>query len=58
MAAADRLKSAMKGRRFCDATDIIKNATEELKSLSQNSFQEYFQHLYGQKCTDARRVSF
>jgi transposase len=22
-----RLKSALKGRRFCDATDIIKNAT-------------------------------
>jgi transposase len=28
-----RLKSALKGRRFCDATDIIKNATEELKRL-------------------------
>ena len=41
-----RLKSALKGRRFCDATDIIKNATEELKRLSQNDFQEYFQHLY------------
>jgi len=26
---------ALKGRRFCDATDIIKNATEELKRLSQ-----------------------
>jgi hypothetical protein len=25
-------------RRFCDATDIIKNATEELKRLSQNGF--------------------
>ena len=32
--------------RFCDATDIIKNATEELKRLSQNGFQERFQHLY------------
>jgi hypothetical protein len=29
------LKSVLKGRRFCDASDIIKNATEELKSLSQ-----------------------
>jgi hypothetical protein len=29
-----RLKSALKGRRFCDATDIIKNAKEELKKLS------------------------
>jgi len=28
-----RLKSALNGRRFCDATDIIKNATEELKSI-------------------------
>jgi len=26
---------ALKGRRFCDATDIIKNATEELKKLPQ-----------------------
>jgi len=36
-----RLKSALKGRRFCDATDI-KNATKELKRLSQNDFQECF----------------
>jgi hypothetical protein len=36
----------MKGRRFCDAFDIIKNATEELKMLLQNGFQECFQHLY------------
>jgi hypothetical protein len=28
-----RLKSTLKGRRFCDANNIIKNATEELKSL-------------------------
>ena len=38
MAPADfylfaRLKSALKGRRFCDATDVIKNATEELKRV-------------------------
>jgi transposase len=51
LAAADfylfrGLKSAMKGRRFCDATDIIKNATEELKRLSQNGFQKCFQHLH------------
>jgi hypothetical protein len=31
------MKSALKGRRFCDATDIIKDATEELKRLSKNS---------------------
>jgi hypothetical protein len=35
------MKSALKGQRFCDdATDIIKNATEELKSLSQNGFSK------------------
>ena len=40
-----RLKSALKGWRLCDATDIIENATEELKRL-QNVFQECFQHVY------------
>jgi hypothetical protein len=35
-----QLKTALKARGFCDATDVIKNATEELKSLSQNGFQE------------------
>jgi len=51
-----RLKSALKGQRLCDATDIIKNATEELKRLSQNGFQEYFQHFYSrwQKCVVAQ----
>jgi hypothetical protein len=29
------MKSAQKRRRFCGATDINKNAKEELKSLSQ-----------------------
>jgi hypothetical protein len=28
------LKSALKGRNFCDVTNIIKNATEDLKRLS------------------------
>jgi hypothetical protein len=51
LAAADfyffpRLKSALKRRRFCDATDIIKNGTEELKRLSKNGFQKCFQHLH------------
>jgi len=41
-----RIKSALKGRRFCHATDIIKNVTEELKRLSQIDFQECFQHIY------------
>ena len=30
-----RMKSLLKGARFCGATDIIKNAMEELKRLSQ-----------------------
>ena len=29
------IKSVLKGRRFCDSMDIVKNATEELKRLSQ-----------------------
>jgi hypothetical protein len=41
-----RLKSVLKERPFCDATDVIKNAMEKLKRLSLNSFQECFQHLY------------
>jgi hypothetical protein len=41
-----RLILALKGWRFCDATDKIKNATEELKIVSQNDFQEFFQHLH------------
>jgi hypothetical protein len=41
-----RLKSALKERGFCDATDIIKNATEELKMLSQNGFQKSVQRLH------------
>jgi hypothetical protein len=35
-----RLKSALKGRRFCGTTDIIKNAPKELKRLSKHGFQE------------------
>jgi len=30
-----RLRLTLKGWRFCNVTDIIKNATEELKRLSQ-----------------------
>jgi transposase len=33
-----QLKSPLKGRSFCYATDTIKNATKELKRLSQNGF--------------------
>jgi len=51
-----REKSALKRRRICDVTDIIKNATEELKRLSQNVFQKCLQHLYSrwQKCVAAQ----
>jgi hypothetical protein len=50
-AAADfylflRLKSALKGQRFCDATDIIRDATEQLEKALTNNFQECFLHLY------------
>jgi len=43
-------------RCFCDATDITKNATEELKMLPQIFFQECFQHLYSgwPKCVFAQ----
>jgi hypothetical protein len=37
--------SRLKGRRFCDFTDINKNATKELKRLSENGFQDCFQHI-------------
>jgi len=65
LAAADlymvpREKSALKGRRICDVTDVIKNATEELKRLSQNVFQKCFQNLYSrwQKCVAAQQDYF
>ena len=43
------LKSALEGRRSCDA-DNIKNATKELKRLSQNGLQECF-HLLRMECS-------
>jgi len=39
-------KSALKIRRSCAASPIIKNATEELKRLSKGGFQECLKHLY------------
>jgi hypothetical protein len=44
------------GQDFYDAADIIQNVTKELKRLSQNGFQEYFQHLHScwQKCIVAQ----
>jgi hypothetical protein len=41
-----RLKSALNGWCFFDATDLIKNATEKPRRLSQNGYQEYFQHIF------------
>ena len=41
-----QMKPTLKARGFCNATDVIRNATEELKSLSQNWFMECLQHLY------------
>jgi len=51
-----RLKSALKEWQICDVIDIITNATKELKRLSQNGFEECFQHLYShwQKCIAAQ----
>jgi len=55
-----RLKSALQEQHFCDAIDIIKNVKEELKRLSQNCFQECFQHLCSrwQKCIVAQEDYF
>jgi len=36
----------MKGQRFCNAIDIIRNPSEELKRLLQNGYRECFQHCY------------
>jgi hypothetical protein len=51
LAAADfyllpRLKSALRLWHFCDATGLIKNATEELKRLSKYVFQKHSRQLY------------
>jgi len=58
LAAADlyllpQLKLILMGWCFCDTTDIIKNATDELKRISQNGLHAYFQNLDScwQKCT-------
>jgi hypothetical protein len=49
------LKSALKGRSFYNATDIIKNAMEELKRLSKDGLEKCFQRLYSRcmKCIAA-----
>jgi hypothetical protein len=40
------LKLELKRWLFCDETEDIMNAMEELKRPSQNGFQECFQHIY------------
>jgi hypothetical protein len=39
------MESILKGRSSCDATDIIKNAEEELKRLSQTASSSVFKSL-------------
>jgi hypothetical protein len=55
-----RMKTTLKGRRFCDANDIIKNATKELKGLPQKASQECFEQIYvcWLKCVVAQEVCF
>ena len=43
---APLIEIGTEGTAFCDATDVIKNVTEELKTLAQNVVQEWFQHFY------------
>jgi hypothetical protein len=54
------MKSQLKGRRFYDAPDMIKNVTVELKFISQNGYQEWFQHFCNrwQKCVVAQGYYF
>ena len=54
-----RLKLALKGRSFCNTTDI-RNVTEELKRRIQYVFQECLQQLYSrwQTCIVAQKDYF
>jgi len=58
------MKSAQKGLLFCAAAaaaaDSIKNATTQIKRLSQNGFQEHFQYSYSgcHKCIFAQGDHF
>jgi hypothetical protein len=40
-----QLKLVLMGWCFYDTTDIVKNAPDELKKISQNGLNEYFQNL-------------
>jgi len=50
------VKLALKRQCFCDTEDIMTTATEKLRRLSKNCFQECFQHIYSccQKCIVAK----
>jgi hypothetical protein len=39
-------KPDLQVERYCDATDTIQNANEDLKRLPYIGFQECFQHVY------------
>lgn len=41
-----KLKMKSEGNRFADSVEGIENATRQLKTLSENAFQECFEHLY------------
>jgi len=41
-----RMKSTLNERLFCDANDIITNATKELKRLPQKAFQECCEQIF------------
>ncbi|GFV25119.1 uncharacterized protein TNCV_591851 [Trichonephila clavipes] len=47
-----RLKSALKGKKFTDITDIQSNVTAELKAIPKDLFYRSFQDLYtrSQQC--------
>jgi len=47
------MKLALKGRDLCAVTDIIKNATKELKSFFQNMVSRNVSHTFTVAC---RRV--
>lgn len=55
-----RMKDALKGRRFTSTDEVKTAATEALKRVSKNGFQETFEKLYKrwQKCIVARGEYF
>ena len=55
-----RMKIKLKGHRFTDLDDVIKNLTKQLKDLSKTAFRECFEQLYERwkKCVAARGKHF